>query len=832
LGLEQGFTLTEAPSRPSNQGKAEPLTITLAVGGDLSASADSSAGGRDRARAQGITLSDGNGQAVLRYAGLAAYDAKGKQLPAWLELDRGELRLRVKDANAHYPVVVDPFVQRAKLVASDGATNHGLGLSVAISSDGTTIVAGALGATIGTNVLEGAAYVFVEPATGWANATQIAKLTASDGALGDLFAGSVGMSGDGNTIVAGSGATIGSNVGQGAAYVFVKPPTGWATATETAKLTAADGQAHDVFGRTVAISSDGSTIVAGAVGAAIGSNQEQGAAYVFLKPASGWLTGTAAAKLTASDGVAFSELGDSVALSSDGSTIVAGSPAFFSQEAAYVFVKPASGWLSETQTAKLTASDGVIGDIFGIDAGISGDGSTIVVGADQAKIGSNFHQGAAYVFVEPANGWASETESAKLTASDGAPSDKLGAFTGISADGSTIAAGAVRATIGSNAIQGAAYVFLKPSTGWTSGTESAKLVATDGTAGDAFGSSFAFTPDGSTIVVGAFGATIGSNSGQGAAYVFVPAPFASPSPTSLSFGNQAVGTTSSAQTVTLKNTGNAPLHVTAVAAASGFSTTTNCVTASPLAVGATCTESVSFIPTTIGAIAGGLTFTDDSNGVAGSSQTVSLNGTGVMATTATSIISAVTNPSVVGQPVAVNFLVSPQAGDILAPSGTVTVTASTGESCSASAPSGSCALTFVTAVPRTITASYGGDANFVGSISAGVAQTVQDFNLGAGPASETISPGQKATYNLTLAAVDGLSGNVALSCSGGPSNSSCIFSPNPVTLSGPATGTLSLSGSKKMSHGTFTVILTGTFGSGNPATGGLTRTGSVSLTVK
>jgi hypothetical protein len=516
--------------------------------------------------------------------------------------------------------------------------------------------------------------------------------------------------------------------------------------------------------------------------------------------------------LTASDGAAFSSLGDSVALSGDGSTIVAGAPAIFNQNAAYVFVMPASGWISETEAGKLTASDGVLGDVFGVSAGISGNGGTVVVGAPQAAIGSNFHQGAAYVFVMPTSGWITETEAAKLTASDGAPSDKLGTSAGISPDGSTIAAGAVRATVGSNALQGAVYVFVKPSNSWTSGTETTKLVATDGLAGDLLGVSVAFSSDDSMIVAGAFGATIGSNSGQGATYVFLAAPLASPSPTGLSFGNQAAGTASSAQTVTLKNTGNAPLHVTAVTAASGFSTTTNCVTASPLPAGASCVESVSFIPTSTGTITANLTFTDDSDGVASSTQSVSLSGTGVNATTTSSIISAVPSPSVVSQPVTVNFSVSPQAGDILTPSGTVTVSASTGESCVGNAPFGACALTFLTAAPRTITASYGGDANFLGSTSAGVMQTVQDFTLAAGPASQTISPGQKASYGLTLTALDGLSGTVTLGCSGGPPNTTCLFSRNPVSLSGLANGTVSLSGSKKMSHGTFAVTFMGTFG--------------------
>jgi hypothetical protein len=203
-------------------------------------------------------------------------------------------------------------------------------------------------------------------------------------------------------IVAGAaGAKIGSNLRQGAAYVFVKPSNGWATATETAKLTASNGAMNDNLGSSVATNSDGSTIVAGALGATIGSNTSQGAAYVFVEPSSGWVTTSSfTAKLTASDGAAGDFLGNSVGTSSDGSTIVAGAPKllnFLSKGAAYVFVKPSSGWATATESAKLSASDGAASDLLGVSVGLSGDGSTIVAGAD----GSNSNQGAAYVFVSP-----------------------------------------------------------------------------------------------------------------------------------------------------------------------------------------------------------------------------------------------------------------------------------------------------------------------------------------------------------------------------------------------------------------------------------------------
>src|SRR5205823_6587803 len=140
-----------------------------------------------------------------------------------LALSDGRLLIRVRDSDAVYPIRIDPFIQGAELSSNDGAAGDLLGASVAIS--GTTIVAGAFEKTVGKNVGQGAVYVFEKPASGWANATQTAELTASDGAANDIL-GSAAISGD--TIVAGApDHKVGNNAGQGAVYVFVKPASGW-----------------------------------------------------------------------------------------------------------------------------------------------------------------------------------------------------------------------------------------------------------------------------------------------------------------------------------------------------------------------------------------------------------------------------------------------------------------------------------------------------------------------------------------------------------------------------------------------------------------------------
>jgi Ca2+-binding RTX toxin-like protein len=120
-----------------------------------------------------------------------------------------------------------------------------------------------------------------------------------------------------------------------------------------------------------------------------------------------------------------------------------------------------------------------------------------------------------------------------------------------------------------------------------------------------------------------------------------PAPVAALGPAAgLDFGSRTTGTTSPAQTATLTNSGNAPLHVTSVAFGGTDPTQFNrapgaCLTnptpASPgtLAAGASCQIPVRFAPTTAGPKSATLRVTDDHNGTAGSVQSITLGGTGV-----------------------------------------------------------------------------------------------------------------------------------------------------------------------------------------------------------
>jgi hypothetical protein len=401
------------------------------------------------------------------------------------------------------------LIQLAELTPSARASNDWFGISIAVS--GNTVVVGDFDANIENY---GAVYVYVKPASGWANMTQVAKLTSSDN--GEGFGISVAITG--NVIVVGAANTSNFSksilnrptsvpaAGPGSAYVFVKPASGWKDMTETAKLTASDGQPGDAFGDSVSIS--GPTIAVGAFFAPDSSgNSFAGKAYVFVRPTSGWSGNlNETAKLTASDSQLLNYMGASIAVS--GNTLVAGAYGHNNfQGTAYVFAEPSGGWSSMTQTAELTASDGKGSDDFGFSSAISA--STVVVGAVNAAVG----KGAAYVFVKPSAGWSNMTQTAELRAPNATQGDGFGQSASIS--GNLVVVGAPGTNVGSNQLQGAAYVFAKPASGWKNINTATQLTVADGAANDNLGVSASIS--GATIVAGAPKSVT-----PGSAYVFGP----------------------------------------------------------------------------------------------------------------------------------------------------------------------------------------------------------------------------------------------------------------------------------------------------------------------
>ena len=333
------------------------------------------------------------------------------------------------------------WTQQAELTALGAATADQFGFSVALSSDGNTALIGAWNAT--SNL--GFAYIFIRDGVNW---LQQVKLTNND-KTADFFSSSVALAGDGNTVVIGAPAN--RNGAPGAAYIFTRSGNNW---IQLARLAASDGVSYDQFGTSVALSDDGTVVLIGTPRFVLGGGTpHQGRTYAFIKNGDSWTQ----EDLAASDGLVKDFFGGSGALSANGSIALVGAPQLDVnhkiQGAAYIFTRNSVNWLLQ---AKLTAHDAATNDFFGNSVALSADGGIALVGAFLKTIGGNKGQGTAYIFTDSGANWV---QQAQMTASDSAAADGLGTSVALSADGGMALVSAPDETIGSNFSQGAVYVF-------------------------------------------------------------------------------------------------------------------------------------------------------------------------------------------------------------------------------------------------------------------------------------------------------------------------------------------------------------------------------------
>jgi hypothetical protein len=333
----------------------------------------------------------------------------------------------------------------AALTSTDGRVRKFFGQSVALSADGTTAFVGAPNAGSG---FTGRVYVFhVSAEEAWTSSSApTAKLTVANGSDGAYYGISLALSSDGTTVVAGAPFLAGA----GGAYVYhVSSEDAWAsTSTPTATLTN-DGPNVWGTGLTVAMSGDGAT--------ALVDDEGVGADLYHVSAEDAW-TSTAAPTAILQDPNLNpdSVSSDSLALSGDGSVALLGDPwAGETAEGAVSLFRASSGaasWTTtSTPTATLTRADGSSDDFFGADVAVSTDGTTALV-SEPEFLGFRFSR--AYIFhVSGEGAWASSSApAATLTASRG----WLKGFTlGLAADGATALLGAPGVRFGT----GAADVF-------------------------------------------------------------------------------------------------------------------------------------------------------------------------------------------------------------------------------------------------------------------------------------------------------------------------------------------------------------------------------------
>ncbi len=263
--------------------------------------------------------------------------------------------------------------QKARLVADDGANNDCLGWSVAAA--GQTVFAGAPFVSSG-QVQTGAMYVFAPSGGTW---MQTQKFVPADIHKGDFFGSAVAT--DGTTVVvAADSARVGVNDGQGAAYLYANAGGTW---TQIAKLTADDGAAFDNFGRSVAVS--GSTVFVGEPYAVIDGNAFEGAAYVFDGGGSSWHQGQKLVASDGAEGGYFgwsvSVAGDNALIGAGSYDMArAGSAYSFARapdlfEETHVYAGDGGGVDDYGWSVALSGSDAIVGEPFGDVDGADAQGA-------------------------------------------------------------------------------------------------------------------------------------------------------------------------------------------------------------------------------------------------------------------------------------------------------------------------------------------------------------------------------------------------------------------------------------------------------------------------
>jgi hypothetical protein len=394
------------------------------------------------------------------------------------------------------------WTQQAYIKASNAESGDHFGNNVALSADGNTLAVAAYwepSAATGVNGNQGdnslpqagAVYVFTRSGATWSQQAYLkASNTGNAGGNGipgdgDQFGTSLAISGNGNTVAVGAitedsnASEIDGNqeddsaVSAGAVYVFARTGATWVQQAYIKAPTPAEFTNGDLFGYSLSLNSDGSTLAVGAYDEGgssrgidalpDGMRNGSGAAHVFERTGGTWRH---QAYLKSPISEANDSWGMSIALSADGTTLALGSAdedclgagvnppgctddreSDTSAGAVSVFVRDGTTW---AQQGYLKASNTGAGDWFGLRVALSGDGNALVVSAIyEASAGRGLgsqqnddtapESGAVYLFTRSDGAWRQE---AYFKASNADEFDQFGGALAMSRDGRTIVAGA------------------------------------------------------------------------------------------------------------------------------------------------------------------------------------------------------------------------------------------------------------------------------------------------------------------------------------------------------------------------------------------------------
>lgn len=307
----------------------------------------------------------------------------------------------------------------------------------------------------------GAVYIYVRSGDTW---NHEAYIKASDADEGDYFGHSVALSENGDTLAVGAMREDGNIPGSdaGAVYIYTRSGAQW---SEEAVIRASNQDIEDQFGETVSLSADGNTLAVGArLEDSDGSHpldnyaNDAGAVYIYTRNGTAW-GGEVYIKASNSD--ERDQFGYAVALSADGDTLAVGAPTedgdgtgpdndlIEESGAVYVFTRNNGSW--DDSPVYIKASNPGMYDSFGSSVALSGDGDTLVVGAEyEASVAtgidgdqsdnSDYGNGAAYVYRRTGANWSNPPVYIKAINVPGS----FGMSVALDEDGDVLAVSAIR----------------------------------------------------------------------------------------------------------------------------------------------------------------------------------------------------------------------------------------------------------------------------------------------------------------------------------------------------------------------------------------------------
>jgi len=456
--------------------------------------------------------------------------------------------------------------------AFNAESGDSLGYSVALSGDGNTLAVGAPHKSGG----RGTVYLFTRNGMAW---RQQAYLEASNTEDEYLFGSSLALSANGNTLAAGVVINESNGDGGDGVYIFTRNDMAWSQQANIQVSTSVRN--HSLFASSLALSADGKILALGAINESDSlEDEDSGTVYIygFSIGDGGEPLWTQQASIKASNTEAFNYFGSSLALSANGTTLAIGtfSPLFGAESclpgnlidcsegleeprlydsvgesgAVYMFVRSGTTSSSWNQQAYIKPNpDLIVTDWFGYSVALSSDGNSLAVGApreDSAATGIGGDQsnnsvedsGAVYMFTRNDTAW---NQQAYIKASNTNINDEFGGSVALSANGKTLAVGAVgerSAATGINGDQsdnsiirsGAVYQFTRSDTTWNqqayikaSNTSATAVPSTSLFFGHSFGNSVTLSDDGNVLAIGAPGESsnatgVGGNQNDNSAY--------------------------------------------------------------------------------------------------------------------------------------------------------------------------------------------------------------------------------------------------------------------------------------------------------------------------